>query len=258
MSDQEILTPQEGGEAAIQPLSISDKFIGIITEPENTYENVRRVGPVKTDWVVPLLVLTLVIAIATFVRMSNPALREKIRQQQQEVFDKQVAQGKMTQQDADRASEMVEKMGPLQAVFSVVGVLIFVPLVFLIVAVFYWLILKFGMKGAFTYGAFLGVYGLTAYFGAIDQLLALILSLVTGNLAASVSPALLMKADITSPAFKLANALNPITIWSMWVLGIGVAKVGGIAKAKAYGVVFGLWLVWTLLSAFIRLPIPGM
>lgn len=258
MSDQEILTPPTEGESAVQPLSISDKFIGVITEPENTYENVRRVGPVKSDWIVPLLVLTLVIAIMTFVRMSNPALKEKIRQQQQEVFDKQVAQGKMTQQQADQATEMMEKMGPLQAVFAVVGVLITVPLIFLLLALFYWLVLKFGMKATFTYGALLGVYGLTAYFGAIDQLLALILSLVTGNLYASVSPALFMKADITSPVFKIANALNPITIWSMWVLGIGVAKVGNISRAKAYGLIFGIWLVWTLLSAFVKLPIPGM
>ena len=30
MSDQEILTPPTEGEPAVQPLSISDKFIGII------------------------------------------------------------------------------------------------------------------------------------------------------------------------------------------------------------------------------------
>jgi hypothetical protein len=164
----------------------------------------------------------------------------------------------MTQQQADQAIEMVEKMGPLQAVFAVVGVLITVPLIFFILALFYWLVLKFGMKATFTYSALLGVYGLTAYFGAIDQLLSLILSVATGNLYATVTPALFMKPDPASPLFKLMNSLNPFTIWSMVVLGIGVSKVGNISKAKAYGLIFGIWIAWTLLAAFIHLPIPGM
>ena len=243
---------------AVAPLSVTDKFIGIITEPAAVFDNIKQAGHRTSDWIIPLLVMTIIVAIGTYIKMSSPTMIEQMRQQTEERFDKMVAEGKMTPEQRDQGIEQMEKFGGLTAVFSVVGVLIFVPVVVFFIASIYWSVIKFGFKSTVTYGLLLSAYGLPLYFGAIDQLLTTLISLVTKNMFTSISPAIFMKPDIQSSTFKLMSAINPFTIWAMYVTGIGFSKVADISKEKAFGLVFGLWIAWTLLSAFIKLPFGAM
>lgn len=261
MTDQNISPDVISGDASaieVEPLSVTDKFVGILTEPSATYDNLKQAGSRTSDWLVPVLVMTIVIAVGTYIKMSNPVMIEQTKEKIAQQFQERVSKGEMTQQQADQAMEAMDTFSGIQAIISTVAVLIFVPLVIFFVAFIYWLIFKFGFKGTATYSLLLAAYGLTAYFGAIDQLLTLLISLATGNMFASISPALLINADPTSTTFKLLTALNPISIWSMYVLSIGISKVSELSKEKALGVVFGLWLLWTLGTAFVKLPFAGM
>jgi len=245
-------------EVIVEPLSVTDKFIGILTEPTPTYENVRDTGPRTTDWLIPLIALVIVILAGTLLRFSNEAFLDKIRQQQIEAMQERVDSGAMTQQQADAAFEQLEKFGGMQKIFASVGVVLGVPIVFFLIALVYWLIAKFLLKANMTYVLMLSVFGLTAYIGVIDQLISIILGYVTGNFFATLSPTLFMEPDMTSKVYKFMNNLNPITIWSYYVFSVGLHIVGKISKAKAFGLVFGLWILWVIISTLLNFSFGGM
>jgi hypothetical protein len=238
------------------PLSVSDKFIGVLSEPSPTFENIRRAGPRTSDWMVPLMVLTVIVMVGTFLKFSNETFKADMRQKAQEQMQQQVRDGKMTQEQADGAMDQIEKVAPFQQYLAVGGVLFTIPIVFFLMALIYWLLTKYAMKGTAAFAAVLSVYGLTAYIGAIDQVIAIILGYATGNPMATFSPALFMKADLGSRLYKFLMNMNPITIWSYFVFAIGLHKVAELSKARAYALVFGLWLLWIVALTFIH--IPGM
>ena len=242
----------------VAPLSVTDKFIGILTEPASTFENLRQAGMRASDWLVPVLILTIVIAAATYIQMTDPAMKEQLRQKTEQQFDEQVASGKMTPQQKEQAISMMEKMGSLQAIFAVGGVIIFVPVVLLLMALIYWLILKFGFKGSAAYSMIFAAAALTTYIGAIDQIVILLISIVTKNFYATFSLGFFMAPNLTSPAYKLISALDPISIWSSYVMALGFSKVSGVSKGKTLTLVFGLWIAWVLVGAFVKLPFGAM
>jgi hypothetical protein len=243
----------------VAPLSVTDKFVGVLTEPTATFENVRLAGSRVTDYLVPMLALIVILMAGNFIRFSNPDFMAQIKDTQVAAMKEQVKNGAMTQEQADKAMESMEQYAGLTKIFGVIGVALGWPLMFFLVAAVYWLLAKFALKGDITYALVLSVYGLTAWIGVIDQLLAVILGYATNNMFASLSPTLFMAHDmeaIKSTSFRLLANLNPLTIWSYFVFSTGLHKVGSLSKAKAFGLVFGLWAVWILASSFIK--IPGM
>lgn len=63
----------------IAPLSLSDKFVGILTEPSTVFTNLRDAGPRKSDWFIPLLVFALILAAATVLTMTNATFSDQMR-----------------------------------------------------------------------------------------------------------------------------------------------------------------------------------
>jgi hypothetical protein len=45
--------------------------------------------------------------------------------------------------------------------------------------------------------------------------------------------------------------VNVFTIWYLAVLSIGLGKLANVKTGKAAIWVFGLWIVWTLLTTFV-------
>ncbi|GEM_PF-257504 len=233
-----------------EPLSLTDKFIGVLTEPSPTFENVRAAGPRVSDWLVPVLLLMIVIAVGTLARFSNPEFAAQIQQAQQSQFQKQVESGDMTQEQADQARQQMEGMKGffpvIGAVTGAIGYFIF----FFIIALLYWLMVRFIMRGDATYSLVLSALGLVGFINIIDQLVSLLLTYVTGKPFANLSPVLFMDVNIADMSFmvKVMMLLNPIAIWATWVLGIGLEKVGSISRAKGLIAAFSLYIIFTLLT----------
>ncbi|MBI5645738.1 MAG: YIP1 family protein [Ignavibacteriae bacterium] len=241
----------------VEPMTISDKFVGIFSEPSATFLNIRQSGPRVSDWLVPLLALTVILLAGTLIRFSNPEFMADIMQKQQEAMQQQVESGKITQEQADQFSEQMGSMGGLQKIFSAIGVMIGVPIVFFLVALVYWLLVRFVMRGDISFTMLLSVYGLTAYISIVDQLLSILLGYALNNFYATLSPAAFLTPDLASPVYKLLSNLNPLSIWAYFLFALGLHHAGYLSKAKAFGLVFGLWIVWVLGSAFISLPFMG-
>jgi len=51
--------------------------------------------------------------------------------------------------------------------------------------------------------------------------------------------------------YELLNKIDLITIWFYIVIAIGLAKTAKISSAKAFASVFGVWVLWLLLTSSI-------
>lgn len=247
--------PEEMGRTSeapppVEPLSFSDKFIGILSEPSATYANVRAVGPRTSDWLLPVLILMVVIAGATLARFSNPEAVAQIMEMQQQTIQQRVDSGEWSQEQADQARSQIESMSGFFGVFGAISGAIGYFIVFFIVALFYWLVTKFALGGDAGYTMMLSILGLAAIISILDQLVSLLLSYATGSVFTNLSPILFFGDDITSMGFgmKLLMLVNPISIWSTWVVGIGLNKAANVSRTKAMIAAFVLYVVFTSIT----------
>ncbi len=251
----------EEPQVIVEPMSVSDKFIGILSEPATVFDNVRQAGGRVTDWLIPLIGLLVIVMAGTMIKFGNPDFVNDMQKKADQQIQEQVQQGKMTQEQADAARQQMASMGEsgagVQKVFAAVGILIIMPIMIFIIVLIYWVLVRFLGKGNITYSLMLSVMGLTLYFGVIDQILAIILQYATGNYMANLSAGIFMKPDLTSTVYKILMNINPISIWSYYVLGIGFHRVAGISRGAGMGFAFIPWVLWVIVSAMFNLGFMG-
>lgn len=247
-------------------LSHTDKLVGVFTEPAKTFESISKFQIKTIDWLLPFSVLLIAVILSTFVAMSNPQVKadaiEKRLEDIRKDLDKQVAEGKLSKEEANQRLEMiesqVEKMsGTIGMVIQSVSILIFGFIIFFIVCGAYFLVIKFGLKDQGTYKHVLAASGLTAYIGIIQVALATILTLVFNRVVQDVSAASLLNYDKSTIAGFLLAKVDVISIWSYVVLSIGLAKLFKSENLKKYLItIFGIWIGWGLIMFFLAKNIP--
>jgi hypothetical protein len=241
----------------------TDKVIGLFTSPTATFERIAKFPPKVVDWVIPLIILTLVVVISNLVMMNNQEIAYQVKQKQIEAAEKginqAVTEGKMTKEQADAQMTRLEDYfnSPLAKILSTVGIIVVLPIIFFIVTGVYLLLVKFGLKGDGTYGSALVANGMTLYIGMISVILAAILAFVFGRILSDVSIASLMNSDKSVISGYLLSKLDIITIWGMVVFSIALAKMFKSATTgKYYGLVFGVWIFWSLFSFWLGKAVP--
>lgn len=68
------------------------------------------------------------------------------------------------------------------------------------------------------------------------------------NFAPTNVGSLLPVSDTNPALYKLATALDFTTIWSMALMGIGIAAVGNVKRSSGYIAVFGWWAIIVLVG----------
>jgi hypothetical protein len=63
------------------------------------------------------------------------------------------------------------------------------------------------------------------------------------NLGAFLNP-----IDTNKALYALATSLDVVTIWTLVLLGIGVATVAGVKRTSGYIAVFGWWAIIVLVG----------
>lgn len=232
----------------VPPLSISDKFVGILTEPSTVFANLREAGARKSDWMVPILVFILILSAATALTMTNPTFSDQMRQQQEERMQDQVKQGKMTQEQAEMAADQMEQFKGIGMIFGIIGIFITVPLFFFLIVLVYWALMKYVFHGVITFALVTSIAGLTMYFSAADQIIRIVLMLAFSDMNVSFSPALAMIGQHKEMTYKLLTQLNPITIYSTYLSGVGLSIVSGLDRSKGLIIAFSLWALMIILS----------
>ena len=120
-----------------------------------------------------------------------------------------------------------------------------------------WATINFGFGGKSKYGSVLAVWMYASLPTIVKTLLGTIVifsgmapeSFNIKNFAPTNAAAIFMNPVESNKAlYSLASSLDVITIWSLVLLGMGVATVAGVKRSSGYIAVFGWWAVFVLIG----------
>jgi hypothetical protein len=235
---------QETGE-----LSHSDKMIGVFAEPAKTFFNTSKFPPRNKDWVIPVLIFFIVVALIRSIAMTNKEVYFEAKKQGIDRIEKMVESGTMTREQGDEAINAIDQQmefmqGPIGWVISIATTLIFGFIIFFIIVGIYFLFIKFLLKGEGSFASALIASGLTTYISILQIIIGGILTMLLGKMIMDTSLASLMGSDKTTLTGWLLAKIDPISVWAYIVLSIGFAKMfKSESTGKYYALVFGLWLI---------------
>jgi hypothetical protein len=248
--------PQENLNQEIpEQLSASDAITGVITGPGDTFDTIVNTAK-KTYWVIPIIITVIVSIIVTFLFFRDEQLISGLMDKQKAGLEKrmeeQVKNGKMSSEQAKVAVEQAEKyMDPKSVFFQVIGFggAIVTPFIMLFVLSLVYLIILKIMKSEFDFVNILNVVGLSMLISTIGSVIGLVLSIIIGEVS-SLSLALVLKESMVGEKLhEFFLKVDVFTIWFYIAVAIGLSKVARISGGKAYGIVFGIWVVWLIITS---------
>ncbi len=246
---EEIRIPEPSNE-----MSISDKFVGILSSPGEVYQTIVGTEPNTKNWALPLVLTIIIGIIFTFVVFTQPAIQQQMADTQYKAMQKNVEQGKMTQTQMDLAVEKnpAKPGSPMFLIFGSVGVVVVMAISLFLYSLVYFLAGKFAFHSTVSYSKILEVNGLALYVAAVVSLLTMVMVVAMGSIHASLSPALLISDfDPTNKQHKILAALNLFEFWNLFVISAGLSKVWNVTIGKSIGIVGGVWLVWAVIKIFV-------
>ncbi len=233
--------------------SHTDKLAGLFTEPGKMFENAAKFPPKFIDWFLPVMFTGLMVFVTLFLLNSNPNIKEQFRQKQIQQIERSVEQGKLSEEQAEKAIENFEKFdSPLFVFISGISGFIGMFVIFFLVALIYYLFARYAFKDNGNYSSAMVASGLPYYIFLIGAIVTLIYSLVTENFAQSFSVGQLLKMDATTFAGFWMHKIEPFSIWALIVTSIGLSKIFHSNDTKKYYfLVFGLWIGWAIIQYFL-------
>ncbi len=230
-------------------MSLTARLFNVFTDPGEVFESVKNSKPSTANWLVPTLILALAGIISTLVIFSQPAIIQKIHDQQIGMLDKQVRDGKITQAQADQALPMVEKFtGP--GVMKIAGIVMSVFISFIRLfwwAFILWLIASLFLKMKIPFMKAVEVAGLATIVVVLGAIVGTLLAVITGNLGATLSAALAIKDfNLQNKLHMLLAVLNVFILWLVWVSASGLSRLTGAPFGKSLLIVAIYWLAFSL------------
>ncbi len=249
-----------------EQLNHTDKLTGVITEPGKTFEKMSKSDPKTIDWLLPLFIMIVLAIVSNIVMMSNPVIKadamDKQMKQMEKSFNEMVEKGQMTQEQADEQIENMRErfagsMGGGMIALQAVSTIVVMFIIFFIVSLVYFIISKSILKGDGSFASAMVANGLTYYINIIQLIIITIISLLASKLYAGTSIATFAGMEKSTFLGWLLGKIDPLTIWSVVVTGIGLAKMFKSANTLKYVIaVLAVWIAWGLIAFLIASAIP--
>lgn len=260
VKQQEMSEPGFREEPMEEELSHTDKIAGIFTEPSATFEKIAKFPPKTIDWILPVIFMIVFALVSSFAIQSNPVIMSKQKAEMQKQNDEAVQQGKMTQEQADRAMEMME--GGARGVFMVIQMVsttFFLFILFFIVSGIYYLVSRYALKGEGTYSAAMVSNALPYYIGLISIIIMTIASMLIDRVVAGTSIAAFAGMDKSTFLGFLMGKIDILTFWALAVTGIGLAKMFHSRDTKKYIIaMFVIYFVWGFIAFGLAKAVPAL
>ncbi len=233
-------------------MSLAARLLNVFAVPGDVFEEVRTAAHSAANWIVPAILGAAVGAVAVVIVLSQPAVMQKIREQQEQAIEKRleklVQAGKMTRQDVEKQKEMAEKfMSPtIMKVSGAVSVVVMSFLRVFLLALVLWAVARWFLRARIGYLKAAEIVGLAAMIGVLGALVKLLLQVNFSNPASSPSLAIFIKEfDPKSTLHMLLAALNLFDFWELAIMALGLARVAGVPFGRAGLAVFGFWVIWS-------------
>jgi hypothetical protein len=246
MSD---LGVQPAGEAA--GLSQWQRVVCTFTAPSKTFGDIAR-G--YKSWWMPFVIMSLV----GYIFFAAVALKIGM----QAVVDNQIrfspkTEEKMAQLPADQR-DLQEKISVIVTEIVFVANPLFVLAGVALLSLGLLGTINFVFGGKATFGSIFTTWMYASLPSIVKALLGTVVIFLAGepdtfniknfaptNLAALLYP---NPAEANKALYSLASSLDFVTIWTLVLLGIGVATVAGVKRSSGYLAVFGWWVIFVLIG----------
>ena len=245
MSDSVVQPVADQAPGLSQWQRISNTF----TAPSKTFADIKRGNK---SWWLPFIVFALMGYVLYGAVVTKIGMLQVV-QNQIHLNPKQ--EDRMNQATPEqRATSTKMALGITQGVF-VAGPLI----VLIIVAVGslgLWGTINFMFGGKASYGSIFTVWMYAGLPGIVKVVLGIIViyagvapdSFNIKNYAPTNAGAFLNPLETNAALYSLASAVDIVTIWTMILMGIGIATVAGVKRSSGYITVFGWWALFVLIG----------
>lgn len=247
--DENPLTPESGPAAAPAPppespapISPAAALPGALVSPGETFP---RIVEAPWTWVVfPLLLLAVLNVAASLTFTSRVDMKELVREQiQKSRFASQMSE----EQIEEAAERAASRPRWITALFGVVGLVV---LVLFLAALFWLVLLAFGME--ITFPRSLLAVGYAFLPAAVSAILFIVVLFVkdpnaldVNNPLATNVAAFLDREATAKPLYALLKALDLFKFWILYLLSLGLAAAARCKTSSAaatVGVLYALWV----------------
>jgi hypothetical protein len=228
-------------------MSLTARLFNVFAVPTEVFDAVKAATSSAANWLVPALLLILVSWLGAWLIFSQPAIKNQLNEITDKAIDKQVEKGKLSPKQAEAAKETAAKYAGIGSKVSAAAG----PIFYAFITPFWWglilwLIGTKALKDSFDYMKAVEVAGLANMIAVLEAIVKSLLIVVTGNLFASPSLALLVRDfDPQNPVHGLLSVFNLMTFWLLGVRSVGLARLSGVSFGKAAAWVFGVWAAFT-------------
>src|SRR6266849_4025977 len=232
------------------PLSQGARIINTFIAPSKTFTDLRR----SAAWWAPFLLMVAISTVFVYTAGQKIGFR-KIMENQMQAQPKQ--QARLEQLPADQREEQMQKGAKFTQIISYVFPLI-TFIIWLIIASVLFATFKFAAGADVSFKISLAIV-IYAALPLILKTLLSTLSVVAGMSPDSFSfqnpiasnPGYFMNPADNVFLYGVASAFDIFMIWTLVLTAIGFTCVSKVKRGTAFGIVFGWWLVFTLLGAAI-------
>jgi Yip1 domain len=222
----------------------------VFTAPSKTFEDIKRGN---TSWWLPFVIMAIV-GYLLFAVVST-----KVGMQQ--VVDNQIRMNPSQEERLAQAPPEQRQMAEKISLYVTEGIFIANPLLLLAILAIGSLILmatiNFGFGGKAKFGSVFSVWMYAGLPGIIKVILGIVVifagvapeSFNIKNYAPTNFGAFLNPMDTNKALYALASSLDIVTIWTLILLGMGLAIVAGVKRPSGYMAVFGWFVLIILVSA---------
>jgi hypothetical protein len=231
-----------------QRLSEGARIVNTFIAPSKTFTDLRR----SAAWWAPFLLMVVVSTIFVYTVGQKIGFR-KVTENQLQMSPKQSAQ--LENLPADQREHQMEQRTTgtrfIAYVFPVVTLIIWIIIAAVLFATF-----KFGANADVPFKTALAIVVYAGLPGLVKVMLAT-LSVAAGMSPDSFSfqnpvatnPGYFMNPSDNVFLYSVASSLDIFLIWTLVLTAIGFTCVSKVKSGTAYAVVFGWWVVFTLLGA---------
>ena len=236
--------------ASAPGLSQMGRVTSTFSAPSKTFEDIKRGN---RSWWLPFVILSIVGYIffaavsykVTIQTVVDNQLKLASKKQQEQMAQAPPAQREMTAKISLYVAEGVFIAGP-----------VFLLVAAAVVSLVLWGTINFVFGGKATFGSIFAVW----FFADLPSILKVLLGIVVmfaggtpetfniKNFAPTNVAAFLPVMETNKAVYALANSLDVVTIWSMVLLGMGIATVAGVKRSSGYIAVFGWWALIVLIG----------
>lgn len=222
----------------VEEMGLGKRMVGVFFSPGATFESVRsRVS--TSDWLVPLILLAIVVAITAYLVTPMAMEQEKVNMAQAEIN--------------------MEDMQTISMIAGTISAPLGIALIMFLISAILLVLVRFVLGGETTYKQVLVVNCLSSLICIPSAIVSVPLMLAKESVYVQVGFGLLLPDSMAETFLaRLLFNLNFFSIWQYALVGIGLGIVSGISTKKAVIGVFVLLVLYAVGSAALQTMFAGL